>query len=98
MLWYLWADLCRHTGELWVGSKRSEIIHSLDQRPCGGLALLPVLLVKGSIQGLSTHSHIHLYTVYEFSFIHTSNIQITDNINESYSKLHKSLVLLLTCW
>lgn len=55
MLWrhYLWADLGRHAGELRVGGEGSKVVHGLNQRAGGIFALLAVLLVKGSVQGLA---------------------------------------------
>lgn len=52
MCTYPRADLSRNTGKLWVGGKRSQIVHSFYQRTSGSLTILPVLLVKCSIQSL----------------------------------------------
>ena len=68
MVLYLVADLGRYAGELRVGGEVGQVVHRLDQRAGGLLALLTVVLVKGSVQGLggdirvSGHPHTHTHT------------------------------------
>lgn len=55
---HLIAYLSRNAGELWIRSKRGEILHSLDERGRGNTASFAILIRKISIQGLwEKHKH-----------------------------------------
>lgn len=51
-LTYLWADLSRNGGKLWVGGKGGQVVHGLNEGGSGLAAALPVLWGESPVQSL----------------------------------------------